>query len=97
MLLSQRLRDIDATTARPRLPARALPDDVRMKLKLPPRDAENMPRKTELIVAGPRVPKAASKSTARNGKQSLGGMAGRRKESFGQSAYASEYNSMQRI
>jgi hypothetical protein len=39
-LMSQRLRDLDAGTARPPLPPRALPDDVRRRLKLPDRAAD---------------------------------------------------------
>ena len=39
-LMSQKLRDLDAGTARPPLPPRALPDDVRRRLKLPERTAD---------------------------------------------------------
>ena len=37
------VRDLDAMTARPPLPPRALPDDIRIKLKLAPRPADQVP------------------------------------------------------
>ena len=36
------VRDLDAMTARPPLPPRALPDDIRIKLKLASRPADNV-------------------------------------------------------
>ena len=39
-LMSQKLRDLDAAAPRPPLPPRALPDDVRRRLKLPDRAVE---------------------------------------------------------
>jgi hypothetical protein len=37
-LTSTKMREIDTWAPRPRLPPRALPDSVRQKMKLPPRD-----------------------------------------------------------
>jgi hypothetical protein len=38
------VRDLDAMTARPPLPPRALPDDIRIKLKLASRPADHVSR-----------------------------------------------------
>mmetsp|Transcript_43959 Transcript_43959/g.68769 ORF Transcript_43959/g.68769 Transcript_43959/m.68769 type:complete len:137 (-) Transcript_43959:72-482(-) len=44
-LISQKLRDIDAAAPRARLPPRALPDSVRSKMKLPPREGAPLARR----------------------------------------------------
>jgi hypothetical protein len=47
-LMSQRLRDLDAGAARAPLPARALPDDVRRRLKLPNRAVDDHAKASRL-------------------------------------------------
>ncbi len=46
--MSQRLRDLDAGAARAPLPARALPEDVRRRLKLPNRAVEDHAKASRL-------------------------------------------------
>lgn len=95
----QKLRDIDATTARPKLPSRALPDDIRAKLKLPGAGAgwaaAAPPRKAGNIVAVTRMPKAQSKGNLRGTGAGAKATGGQRKP-FDASPYT-QCNSMQKI
>ncbi len=86
-LVSQQLRDLDAMAPRPPKSTRALPDDVRAKLKKPQGDSQSQPRKVEIGV-GPRVPK---KSTSSRSLQGGGRAAGR------YDSYSKELNHMERI
>mmetsp|Transcript_18595 Transcript_18595/g.44696 ORF Transcript_18595/g.44696 Transcript_18595/m.44696 type:complete len:95 (+) Transcript_18595:54-338(+) len=82
-LTSQRVKDLDIAAPRPIPRARALPDDVRAKLKLTRSESEK-PRKHNIAV-GPRMPKMVKSNSTRSA-------AGRY-----ESAYSKELNHMERI